>query len=69
MLAVPGQPFNVGVTVIVPEIFEAPVLVAVNVGTSPDPPAVRPIAVLLFVHAKVAPVGVLLNEPIGTVLL
>ena len=52
------QPFRVGVTVIVPEIAVVPVLVAVKLGVLPLPLAARPMAVLLFVHANVAPEGV-----------
>lgn len=69
VLAIPRQPFKVGVTVIVPDILDVPVLVAVKEGTLPVPLAASPIAVLLFVHAKVAPEGVLLKLPKGTVLL
>ena len=47
--------------VIVPEIKPPLALVVVNAGTFPAPLAASPIAVLEFVHAKVAPVGVLLN--------
>jgi hypothetical protein len=45
----------VGVTVIVAEIGDVVALVAVNAGTSPEPLAARPIAVLLFVHVKLVP--------------
>jgi hypothetical protein len=63
---VPGHPVSVGVTVIV-EVIGAPVaLVAVNAGVLPVPEAARPIAVLEFVQANVAPAGVLTNELIGT---
>lgn len=51
----PTQPAAVGVMVTVAKIAVAPVLVAVNEGMSPVPLAPRPIAVLLFVHAKVVP--------------
>lgn len=53
----PWQPSRVGITVIVPEIGAPVVLVEVNDGTLPVPPAPSPIAVLLFVHVNVAPVG------------
>jgi len=52
---VPAQPFAVGVMVIVPEIVEFVVFVAVNEGTFPLPLAARPIDVLLFDHVKVVP--------------
>jgi hypothetical protein len=45
----------------VPVIGAVPVLVPVNEGTLPVPLAVKPIAVLEFVHANVAPVGVLVK--------
>jgi hypothetical protein len=41
-------------------------LVAVNEGVFPVPLAARPIAVLLFVHAKVAPVTGLVNADAAT---
>ena len=71
---VPGQPFAVGVTVIVPDIGVAPELVAVNDGTLPVPLAANPIAVLEFVHENVPPAGELVNvnaettEPLQTLL-
>ena len=46
----PAQPFNVGVTVIVPLMGVVPVLVALKPGTLPLPLAAKPIPVLLFVH-------------------
>jgi len=52
---VPVQPFAVGVMVIVPEIGEFVVFVAVKYGIFPLPLAARPIDVLLFVHVKVVP--------------
>ena len=55
----PEVPFKVGVTVIVATIAVVPAFVAVNEETFPEPPATKPIAVLEFVQAKVAPVGVL----------
>ena len=45
---------------------DAPVLVAVKEGILPLPLAARPIDVLLFVHANVAPEGVLLKVLPGT---
>ena len=42
-------------------------LVAVNEGIFPLPLAPRPMVVLLLVHAKVAPVGVLVNVAAATV--
>ena len=63
---VPAQPANVGVTVIVPLIAAPVALVALKAGTFPVPEPPKPIAVLLFVHAKVAPTGVLVNAPTGT---
>ena len=50
----------------VPEINEPVAFVEVNDGTLPVPLATRPIAVLLLVQAKVAPVGVLAKLVIGT---
>jgi hypothetical protein len=44
------------VIVIVALMDDVVALVAVNDGTLPDPPAARPIAVLLFAHANVVPV-------------
>ena len=55
VIGVPGQLFAVGITVIVALIGDVVTLVAVNDGTLPEPLAVRPIAVLLFVHVKVVP--------------
>ena len=46
----PGQPVDIGVTVIVPLIGAIVVFVAVNEAISPVPLAVKPIAVLLFVQ-------------------
>jgi hypothetical protein len=55
----PLHPFNVGSTSTVLVIAEAVVLVAVKEGVSPVPLAdPKPTAVLLFVHAYVAPDGV-----------
>jgi hypothetical protein len=52
---VPLHPFAVGVTVIVAVTGDVVALAAVNVGTSPEPLAASPIAVLLFVHVNVVP--------------
>ena len=46
----PGQPVEVGVTVIVPVIGAFVALVAVNEAISPVPLAGNPIAVLVFVQ-------------------
>ena len=66
VLGVPGQLFTVGVTVIVALIDEDIVLVALKPVISPVPEAAKPIAVLLFVQAKVPPVGVLANVVVET---
>ena len=58
MIGVPVQPESVGVTVMVDVIGLVPVLVAVNAGVFPVPLAAKPMVVLEFVHAKVAPAGV-----------
>lgn len=48
-------------------VMAAPVaFVAVNAGIFPEPLAAKPTAVLLFVHAKVAPTGTLANVVRGT---
>jgi hypothetical protein len=57
----------VGVTVIVATISAAVVLVATKLGVFPVPEAPNPIAVLLFVHAKVAPVVKLVKLLAGIV--
>jgi hypothetical protein len=57
----------VGVTVIVPVMGEAVVLVPTNDGTFPAPPAARPIAVFEFVQLNVAPAGVLAKALAGIV--
>jgi hypothetical protein len=62
----PVHPANVGVTVMVPLIAPEVLLLAVNAGGLPEPVAASPIAVLEFVHVKVAPAGVLVNVPAGT---
>jgi hypothetical protein len=58
-VVVPEQPFSVGVTVTVPTIF-APVLfgAAVKFVICVLPVAPKPVAIFVFVQAKVAPVGV-----------
>ena len=55
---VPTQPLIDGVTVMEAEMGAAPALTAVKLGTFPLPLAAKPIAVLVFVHVKVAPAGV-----------
>ena len=47
---VPGQPFRLGVTLMVPVIAVLPLLVLVKPSTLPAPAAARPIAVLVFVQ-------------------
>ena len=69
MDGVPGQPLAVGVTVMVDVMAEAPVLVAVKEGVLPAPLAARPIALLEFVHAKVAPATLLVYAEAATVAL
>jgi len=64
---IPGHVFAVGVTVIVAVMGVVPGLVAVNEGTFPFPLAPRPMAVLLLVHANVAPGVVLVKFDAGTV--
>jgi len=58
-----------GVTVIVAEIGEVPVLVAENEGMFPDPLADKPMAVLELLQVKVPPDGVVTKFVAGTVLL
>jgi len=58
---VPMQLFTVGVTVIIPEIGAVPVLVALNDGTLPVPPAANPMAALVLDHVYVPPGGLLVN--------
>ena len=65
MEGVPVQLFADGVTVMVAVMGVVPVLVAVKAGTFPFPLAANPIAVLLFVHAKVVPVTGLVNTVAG----
>ena len=68
-IGVPVQPLSVGVTFIVPIIFDpVPLAGAFHVGILPEPLAAIPIAVLELVHEKVAPVGLLIKLPmlIGT---
>ena len=55
-----------GVTTIVPVIDPPVPLTVVKLGKSPNPLAPKPIAVFEFVHANVAPAGVLTNPFIGT---
>ena len=62
----PTQPFNVGVTVIVPDIAVVPALVAVKTGTLLLPLATKPIAVFELIHVKEAPAGELVNEDAAT---
>ena len=57
----------VGVTVIVADMGLPVALVVVKEGTFPFPLAPRPMAVLLLVHAKVAPFGVLVNAVVAIV--
>jgi hypothetical protein len=52
---VPKQELAEGVTVMFASIGAVVVLVAVNEAMLPVPLAAKPMAVLLFVHAKVAP--------------
>lgn len=56
----PEQPL-VGVTVIVAVMGEALAFVAIKLAMLPVPPAGKPIAVFVFVHAKVAPFTELVN--------
>lgn len=66
VVAGPVQPLNVGTTEIVLVIGALVALADVNAGKLPVPLAPNPIAVLLFVHAKVAPAGVLVKPVLGT---
>ena len=66
VFAVPGQPFTVGVTVMVALIAAAVVLVALKPVMFPVPEAPNPMAVLLFDQAKVPPVGVLAKAVVAT---
>ncbi len=52
---VPGQPFAVGVTVIIATTAVVPVFVAVNEAISPIPLAAKPIEGLLLVQLYVVP--------------
>lgn len=56
-MAVPVQLLADGVTVTVEVIVAVPLLAAVNDAIFPDPEAARPVAVLLFVHAKDVPLA------------
>jgi len=49
------HPFADGVTVIVAVMGDVVASLATNEGISPDPPAARPMAVLLFVQVNVVP--------------
>jgi hypothetical protein len=55
VMAVPGQPLAVGVTVMVADIGLLVELVAVNDAMFPLPLAASPMEVLLFVQLKVVP--------------
>ena len=66
VIGVPAHPAKVGVTELVAVIAADVVLVAVNVGVLPVPLAAKPIAVFEFVHANVAPEGILVNALAGT---
>jgi len=60
VFAVPRQPFNVGVTDTVPTMSTPVAFAGAEYAVmSPVPLAAKPVDVLLFVHANVAPVGVL----------
>ena len=48
--AVPVQPLTDGVTVIMPDIANNPLLVAVNAAILPEPDAPRPMLVLELAH-------------------
>jgi hypothetical protein len=61
VIGVPTHPARVGVTVIVEVIGDPVVLVPVKPVIAPVPLAGSPIAVFEFVHAYVAPAGVLVN--------
>jgi hypothetical protein len=61
LITVPGHPsVDVGVTVIVPVIFDVvPLAGAVHKAISPEPEAPKPIDVLLLVQENVVPVRLL----------
>ena len=61
VVAVPEQPLNVGVTVIVPDIVVLKLFVAVNTPILPDPVDANPIAVLLFDQLKTVPLTLPVN--------
>jgi hypothetical protein len=67
VFAVPGQPFTVGITVMVADIGAAPAFVARKAAIFPVPEAANPIVVLLFVQVNVPPAGVLAKLVTGTV--
>jgi hypothetical protein len=62
------QPFSVAVTETVPTRLAPVALAEVKAGTFPLPLAARPIAVLLFTHVKVAPVGTLAKLVAATII-
>ena len=55
VIAGPGHPFAVGVTVIIPVMGALVALLVVNDGIFPEPLAAKPMAVLLLVQVKVVP--------------
>jgi hypothetical protein len=55
----PGQPANIGVTVITAVAVTVPVLMAVNAAMLPEPDAARPMVGLELVHVNVLPGAVL----------
>lgn len=64
LAGLPVHPFNVGVTVILPVIFEpVPLGGAFHCGIFPVPLAEMPIAVFEFTHEKELPVGLLVKAP------
>ncbi len=68
IMGVPGQPAKVGVTVIVPTTFIPVILAgAVQLVILPFPETGFPILVLEFVHAKLAPLGLLVNVWVGMI--
>jgi hypothetical protein len=50
---VPGQPFTVGVTVMLATIGVVPLLIAVNAGISPTPLSPNPMVGLVLVQLKI----------------
>jgi len=67
VFAVPGQPFTVGITVIIVDMGAAPAFVARKAAMFPVPEAANPKAVLLFVQVNVPPAGVLAKLVAGIV--